>query len=215
MMTIPMGLTHMKSLFLTILLAFLSTVCNAQSVYESNGSIFLKDQKGSEIRLTYSGRDSEPSLSPDGAMVAFVRDTPQKRIWTGIGEAPATELWIVDVSSKKAERVLRAKNSDKMEERLSGFHALQFSQDSDSIYFLSEAWATSGAVHRLNLTTKKERFIVPGLGFEVIREGEYSGYLKVRIRKYYEEFGRGAYDCDYVLTPEGKEIKVIEDTCEE
>ena len=97
-----------------------------------------------------------------------------------------------------------------MQEVLAGFSVPQFSQDSKTIYFLSAAWATSSAVHRLDLTTKEEMFIAPGNSLQVMRDGKHKGCLKVNQHRYYE--GGGSYDSDYLLSPEGEEIEKIEDS---
>jgi hypothetical protein len=145
--------------------------------------------------------------------VVFVRGTENEPIDAGVSGADADELWVMDINSKKAETVLRPRAASNMAEVIAGISVPQFSQDSKSIYFLTAAWATSGAVHRLDLPTKEERFVAAGNRVKVIRTGEYDGFLRVNQKRYYK--GGGTYWCDYVLTPDGKEVKVIEDSCEE
>jgi hypothetical protein len=185
----------------------------SQYVYDRNGNIFLRDMSGAEIQLSSSGHDSAPSLSPNGELVVFVCGTSDKTIDAGAGDVDATQLWIVDICSKKAKRVLNSKASGKMQEVLAGFSVPQFSQDSKSVYFLSAAWVTSCAVHLLDLTRQEEKFIAPGNSLKVMREGQYQGYLIVNQHRYYE--GGGSYDADYLLSPEGQEIKKIEDPSED
>jgi hypothetical protein len=99
-----------------------------------------------------------------------------------------------------------------VKEVLAGLSKPQFSPDSKNVYFLSQAWTTSNAVHKVDLRTKTVTFISPGNSLEVIQKGKYSGYLKVNMHRYHR--GGGSYYCDYLLTPEGKEIKVFEKSCD-
>jgi len=197
---------------LTTLLASLTVCAYGQSVHEKGGNIYFTDSAGQEIQLTSTGRDTSPSLSPNGRLIVFVRTNTYEKIDAGVGEVDHTELWVVNLGDKKSERVLGSRDAANPKEILAGFADPQFSNNSKDIYFLSAAWATSGAVHRLDLQTKEERFISSGLNFEVIRKGRFKGNLRINKHKYYKE--GGSYDCDYIVTPNGKEIKIIEDSCD-
>src|SRR5947209_15450300 len=99
------------------------------------------------MQMTSSGRDTEPVLSPDGKWIVFVRTIPGKRISTGAGDADATELWQIRADGKEPSLLVRSKESEKMETVLAGFSKPQFSTNGQLVYFVSVAWATSGALH--------------------------------------------------------------------
>jgi hypothetical protein len=205
--------SHTRFIFLfTLLFTLLPVYSYGQSVYEHDGNIFFSDANG-ERTLTTSGVDSQPALSPDGKLVVFVRHTLNKPVETGSGDGSPDELVIMHLETNTMHKIVEAKPSLKMEEVLAGFSKPQFSSDSKSVYFLSKAWTTSAAIHKVDLHTKKVTFISPGNSLEVIQRGKYTGYLKVNIHRYHR--GGGSYDCDYLLTPEGREVKVIEGSCDE
>lgn len=183
---------------------------NAQKPFVRNGNIYLLSGAGEPKALTSSGQDAEPVLSPDGKWIVFVRALPGKEISTGVG-SPATELWQISADGKNATLLVRSKESDRMESVLANFSNLQFSTDGRYVFFLSDAWATSGALHVVDTTNGKERFVCPAGGFEVIRSGEYRDCLLVSQHRYF--IGGGSYDWWWLVRPNGKEVGPVgEDT---
>ena len=177
---------------------------HAQKVSIQNGNVCISSANGEAKTLTSSGHDSEPALSPDGKWIGFVRTIPGKEISTGSGNAEATELWQIRVDGKNPSALVRPKGSDKMETILAGFSTPRFSTNGKLIYFLSEAWSTSGALHVVDTTNSKEHFICPGLEFEVVRSGEYRDCLLVAQHRYF--IGGGSYDWFWLLRADGKEV---------
>ena len=199
---------------LSAVLAFASIwigIANAQKVSVQNGNICIGEPAGEIKKLTSSGHDSEPALSPDGKWIVFVRTIPGKRISTGAGDADVTELWQIRADGKESTLLVRSKESDKMETILAGFSKPEFSTNGRLVYFVSEAWATSGALHVVDTTNGKEHFVCPGLEFEVVRSGEYRDCLLVAQHRYF--LGGGSYDWFWLLRPDGKEVGAVgEDT---
>jgi len=178
----------------------------AQQVSVQNGNVILAGKT-----LTNSGHDSEPVLSPDKKWIAFVRTIPGKKISTGTGEADATELWQIRADGKELTALVRPKGGDKMQSILAGFSKPQFSSNGKLVYFLSEAWTTSGALHVVDTTNGKEHFVCPAAEFEVILSGEYRDDLLVQQHRYF--IGGGSFDWFWLLKPDGKEVGPVgEDT---
>lgn len=87
------------------------------------------------------------------------------------------------------------------------------------IYFLSSAWATSAAIHKITwnkiinavnnipVTIDDIEFITNGNLFYVIQSGKYQGYIIANQHKY--RSGGGAYDIYVLISSLGKEIKEI------
>jgi len=200
----------MKRLFLLLCLA-LAVPAFAQSVSVTNGNIQFTDKSGQTTALTSSGRDSDPVLAPDGKWVAFVRKIDGKKVASGSDEMDPTELWQVRVDGKEPTMLLRCRESQKMESLLAGFENLQFSANGKLLYFVTPAWATSGAVHVVDTTNRKERYLFPGNNLKIVTGGEYKDCLLVQQHRYF--IGGGSYDWFWLLRPDGKEVGPVgEDT---
>lgn len=178
----------------------------AQQISVENGNVILAGKT-----LTTSGHDSGPVFSPDGKWIVFIRRVSGKKLSTGAGEADSTELWQIRADGKEPTALVRSRVSDKMETLLAGFSKPQFSSNGKLVYFLSEAWTTSGALHVVDTTNSKEHFVCPALEFEVVPSGEYRDDLLVQQHRYF--IGGGSYDWFWLLKPDGKEIGPVgEDT---
>ncbi len=175
----------------------------AQSVSVKNGNIQFTNKAGRTMALTSSGRDSDPCLSADGRLVAFVRATPERKVPKDLGDE-TSEIWIVGSDGKYPRKVVEPKAAEKMEDVLAEMRVPQFSNDGRKLFFESSAWATSGAIHVLDLGTRKEHFVCGGGRLEVIRSGEYKDCLLVQQHRYF--LGGGSYDWYWLLHADGKEI---------
>ncbi|WP_417026864.1 hypothetical protein [Citrobacter sp.] len=99
-----------------------------------------------------------------------------------------------------------APNSDP-EKNLSGFYNLYLSPDAKELFFNSEAWATAGAVHSLNISTGSVKYITAGDLACVVLSGEYQGNLVVAKHKYFVQ--GGSHDDLYLVDLKGKEIGLV------
>ena len=187
-----------------ILLAFTSALIARPVVSERAGNIYLSGD-GAEKQLTSSGRDSTPLLAPDGKWVVFIRAIDGKPIPNGSDEdGKPAELWQVRVDGKEPTRLVRTRAGEKPESMIGGFENLQFSADGKQVYFVSPAWATSGAVHVVDTTNGKERFVLAGNNLVVVPKGEYRDCLLVQQHRYF--IGGGSYDWFWLFRPDGKEV---------
>ena len=76
---------------------------------------------------------------------------------------------------------------------------------------MTPAWAVSGAVHVVDTTNRKERYLLPGSDVKVVPSGEYKDCLLVLQHRYF--VGGGSYDWYWLLRPDGKEVGPVgEDT---
>ena len=107
--------------------------------------------------------------------------------------------------------LVRTRNAETMEDLIANFDGVQFSSDGRMVYFVTAAWATSGAVHVVDTTNRKERFVVAGHNVRVVPSGEYRDHLLVQQHRYF--LGGGSYDWFFLFTPGGREVGVVgEDT---
>lgn len=175
------------------------------------GNVVLQTSQGGSKQLTTSGRDARPVVSPDGKWVVFVRSIPGKQISTGSGDVDAEELWQIGADGKDEIKLVAPREAKEVSDLIANFTGLQFSADGRLVYFITPAWATSGAVHVVDTTNRKVRFIVPGNDLKVIHSGEYIDCLLVMQHRYF--LGGGSYDWYWLFKSDGKEIGPVgEDT---
>lgn len=178
-------------------------------VFSKEGNIYYEPNEGKTLKLTTKNIDENPILSPNRHFIAFIRRSNQI-IPKGCGDFSDTgskygnEIWIYDFESKK-ERLLVANNFDcnTPEKLIVDPTDLQFSPDSKTLYFITSAWVTSGAVHAVNTDGTGQRYVIPANSLEVIPIGEYKGFLIVNQHRYF--IGAGSYDWYWVFSPSGKE----------
>jgi hypothetical protein len=200
-----------KTIFAVLCLAFAASAF-AQSVSVTDGNIQFTDKSGKTTALTSSGRDSDPVLAPDGKWVVFVRKIDGPKIATATDEVDPTELWQVRVDGKEPTMLLRCGDvKDDKDHPLAAFQSLQFSTNGKLVYFSSPQWATSGAIHVVDTTNRKQHYLFPGNEVRVVTGGEYKDCLLVQQHRYF--IGGGSYDWFWLFRPDGKEVGPVgEDT---
>ena len=193
--------------FIGCLIALMATgVTTAASVKETKGNIYYVADNGKVRQLTTSGVDSSPQLSPDGKTIAFVQR--RESDVTDPDYSPS-DIWLMDTSGKNQRVVVTAQPSSEPEDALSGLNTPTFAPDGKLIYFMSAAWATSGAIHVLDVRTGKTRFLSPGNALKMVPSGEYAGHLILSKHKYFA--GGGSYDFYWLVSPTGEEVTPIGD----
>lgn len=185
-----------------------ATPALAQSVTVRDGNVAYRAAAGAAPRqLTRTGLDRDAVLSPDGRTIAFIRGTPGDSVWVGAGPEEATALWTMRVDGSGARLRVAGRAAEVARDMLAALQAPRFSPDGRRIYFLSAAWATSGAVHVLDVATGRERFLVAGNSLDVVPSGEYAGFLVVSQHRYLP--AGGSYDAYWLFTPDGEEARSI------
>ncbi len=180
----------------------------AQRVTTQDGNVIYHAPAGAAPRqLTRTGLDRDAVLSPDGRTIAFIRGTPGDSVEVVAGPEEATSLWTMGVDGGGARMHVTGRAAEVAGEMLAALQAPRFSPDGRRIYFLSAAWATSGAVHVLDLSTGSERFLVAGNSLDVVPSGEYAGFLMVSQHRYF--LAGGSYDWYWLFTPDGQEVDPI------
>jgi WD40 repeat protein len=192
---------------LLVLVLALPAWAGGPRVVEDKGQLVLVEPNGAKRTLTSSGQDSQPSLSPDGRAVVFVRRGSAGMLESATGEVEGNELWWMELAGGKARRLVRSTGSEEPKKFLGGLQSPQFSADGKTVFFLSAAWVTSSAVHKVDIATGKEQFVTPGNSLEVVTRGEHRGRLIVQMHKYF--LGGGSYDWYWLLEPDGREVGPI------
>jgi hypothetical protein len=198
----------MRTLLLSLAIAAAATAAHA-GVTVAHGNIVLNGRV-----LTSGGHDSAPVLAPDGKFVVFQRanHAPAKDCAADGSDGKPLELWRVNSDGSDGRRLLATHGGPKVESVICDFANAQFNSSSTLLYFETPAWATSGAVHVLDMATGKERLFVPGNGLRVLadcRDKRYRDDLIVGQHRYF--VFSGSYDWAFLFTPAGKEVGPIGD----
>jgi hypothetical protein len=196
-------------LFSFIACLFVIASSSFASVFVKAGNIYYS-HKGQDIQLTNTNQDGSPILSPNKKLVAFIRTghqiIPQKCLdFSDISSKFGNQIWIYNIANK-TERLLVDNNfsCNNPQKRIVDPQQLHFSPNSRTLYFVTSAWAVSGAVHAINVDGTNYRYIQPANELEVITSGDYQGYLALQQHRYF--IGGGSYDWYWLFTPDGKEI---------
>jgi hypothetical protein len=177
-----------RVIFLLLGLSLIATgSAFAQTASVKDGNVFFVAKDNTSRQLTFSGLDSEPSLSFGGDQVVFVRRTPDLKIDTGV-PGPGrdfyqidNELWIVStMGAAPPRRILRGHAGTFTigpQLVLAGFSSPHFSLDGKLVFFEAATWATDAAIYSVDVASGSPKMLYVGVGFEVIRIGKYKGYL--------------------------------------
>ncbi len=200
----------MKPILGLIILLSGTVAAQAQAtrVYSDAGSIVI-ERNGSSTKLTTSEMDLDPVLSPNGASVVYTRQ--------GRGRSPRTyefnqvcpteprpeQLRRINVDGSGDQLLLMGRKGEP-ERQLCDFRSKQLSSDGHRLYFLTPAWAASGALHVYDMRAGEEHFLMPAKGVLVLSfcPNRYKDHLVVLSRRYF--MLGGSYDWYWLYDPTGK-----------
>ncbi len=187
---------------------------NAQvlGVQVRNGDVYVQDS-GSLRRLTHDGQNTEAVRSRDGSLIAFVRKEGEQ------GSSEMNSLFLCIVSARRCDRVVLPREDQKPEDNLTDITSPQFSYQASaqpngrvvgSIFFLTSAWATSGAIHRVTLgPNSTATFVAAANDYSVVPSGRFAGALQVSQHKYATN-GEGSCELNSIMDPNtGKRLALL------
>jgi hypothetical protein len=133
---------------------------------------------------------------------------------TGCGDCEATELWSRDTRKGQEYLLVRGRVGAEAEKIIADIQAPVFSPDFGTVYFLSAAWAVSSAVHKVDIRSRTESFVIDGNSVFVIRTGPLRGMLLVdraliKSDQNGNSLGRRSYL--WLVSSDGKPIREIGD----
>ena len=198
----------MRAVLLSLTMALFAAAAHA-GVAADHGNIVLNGRT-----LTTGGHDSVPVLSPDGRLVVFLRanHTPAKDCAADGSDAKPVELWRVNSDGSGVRRLLTTHGATRPENAICDFANMQFNSIGALLYFETPAWATSGAIHVLDLATGKERLFLPGNGLQVLARCRNARYRDDVIAAQHRYFVfSGSYDWAFLFTPAGREVGPLGD----
>jgi dipeptidyl aminopeptidase/acylaminoacyl peptidase len=191
-----------------LLLATLPALAAAAppAALERDGNVYYQAGDGSLRQITRDGGYGAPILSPDGRTIAFVREDRKP---DSSDQGGLTSLWIADVATGAARKLLAGRPDDDPKRDLAWFRDPVFSLDGGFVYVEAQAWATSGAIHQIDVATGRERFVVDGWLYGVLRNGRYRGHLVVGQHKYHGAPNYGSYNPVSVFRPDGTKVLTV------
>jgi hypothetical protein len=194
---------------LVILLSgIVAAQAQATRVYSDAGNIVI-ERNGSSAKLTTSEMDLDPVLSPNGGFVVYTRQgrgrSPRNYEFnqTCPAEPRPDQLRRINVDGSGDQLLLTGRKGEP-EHQLCDFRSKQFSADARRLYFLTPAWASSGALHVYDMRAGDEHFLMPAKGLLVLSfcANKYKNYLVVLSRRNF--LLGGSYDWYWLYDPTGK-----------
>ena len=213
------------AIMLVALLPEATAVASPQMrVFAESGNIVL-ERGAARTRLTSSGRDSDPVLSPTRTFVVFTRQTNPSRDYSpgeGCETAAGDELRRIGVDGSGESVLLRGRIGTP-KSQLCVFSDKQFNSDGQRLYFLTRGWALEEALHVYSFRTHVSGFVRAASDVMVLRscQGRYKDALVLLEHRYFV-FG-GSYDWYWVydatgtreLGPLGESAHAAEQECED
>ncbi len=187
----------------------------AVEVEVEEGNIFAVDGLEKRIQLTSYGLDRDPSLSPDGRRVVFIRETPGRLIDLGPvdGESvlvSAGEIWVAEVDGSGSRCIAEGREQGESPRGASepyyGFETPLFKSCSEKIVFRCICWATSSAVYEIDLRDLSTRYLTHGNALEVILTGKYKDHLLIQQHRNRQE---GSYDWYWLVASDGRVLDSV------
>ncbi len=181
-------------------------------VYSDAGNIYIERggaNNAIRTKLTSSEMDVDPVLAPNGAYIVYTRqgrgrtvhgyDTSQ----VCSAEPRPDELRQINADGSGDKLLLKGRKGSP-ERQLCDFRNKQFSADGRRLYFLTPGWATSGALHVIDMRSGDERFVTPANNLLVLSfcRNKYKDDLVVLVHRYF--LLGGSYDWYWLYDPTGK-----------
>ena len=159
-------------------------------------------------RLTRDGHATEVTKSRDGSLIAYIHSEGRQ------DTEAMNSISLCVVSAKTCRIIVNPKIADEPKENLTGATSPCFSYQASagadgsvvgSIFFLTNAWATSGAVHRATLGPNPTvSFVTDSNSLSVVQKGRFAGALDISQHIYAPQ--GGSCDQERIFDPNTKKV---------
>ncbi len=207
--------------FLIISLCFFTSLGRSQEVTKTfikSGNIFLQYDNADTHQITFKGLDSHSMLSSDKKYLIFIRtirnqEEPEEGV-EYIEESKIVQFTIATSSEKvlvqgcksdgSGSSVISYAESDQYPfSGLCNITNVMLSPDGQRVYFETDAWTTSHAIHYCFVPTGKIALFGSGSLNEILPNGD----INVGITAI--EPNKGRYTQNWLFDKNGNEIKAI------
>ena len=185
-----------------------------EEIWSFGGNVFASDPARRVRQLPLLMPAATPDLSPDRQQIVFVRyrpravDEPYSGHLYGREESPVGDIWIARVDGSHPELVLKGGRQPQLvpplpdfPKELEGISSPKFDAVGKRIYFIADAWVTSGAIYVLDLETREVKFFTDGNVFVVLHGAPHSSKLLVLKHRYYSPPRQGSFDHFWLVSP--------------
>jgi hypothetical protein len=142
----------------------------------------------------------EHVVAPGGKVVYYIMQMPS----TDAAGNPTLQIEETRNLNRSFRTLLASRPADDPKQNLTGFSHLNLSPDGKTLYFETDAWATSGAIHAINLSTGGVSYVTAGELACVVLSREYQGDLVVEQHRYFVQ--GGSHDDLWLYNSTGKQI---------
>jgi hypothetical protein len=203
----------MKNVFFSLLAIFIITACKDIAFVDTfvrGNNIYVTKTNGKIEQVTYTGKDSHPLLASDKKTVYFIRQGGNigEYEYKGVEQLAVMRVDLENLKEEKLTDTIHYKDWKTTREiyEITGF---TLSQDGRFIVFITQKWATSGVLVKLNPITRQLTEISHGDKFEVLKDGQYKDYIIVTRSSIKSNAGRQW--SNWLIDIDGNEIKEIGD----
>ncbi len=134
---------------------------------------------GDYFHLLQQERDTKNGLTGGDDMAAVIVETDKPKIWTGLGQMPHDEIWLV---RGKKELLVVSRGDEDKKNVIACISNPLISFDKTKVYFQTELAYGWPSVHVIDVRTKKISYVTDGSLNSIIREGKHKGKLRTAER---------------------------------
>ena len=180
----------------------------AEQVSLHDGNIYYVDDGGGVRQLTSAGMDSDPSISPDGRTVVFIRRTTTPAGFTEPTDPhpTRTQVCLLSVTGAANMKVVYDGAVAVGQHRYATFSEPHMAPDNRHVYFLIHLAVVEFGLVKLDLADGQVRMISEALDWHLITSGRYAGDLVVQKRKTHPDGINLSY---WLLSEDGKELGYV------
>jgi len=197
------------SIVITVLLLSVPVISqHISGVFQSHGNVYLQFGKSSFTPITKGKMDTLPKLSNNKKYVIFLRVLPKNHTSQIIRYdiATSTESVLVQANTDHPEvctPISYANSDDYPFPCLGSISNIELSPDNKRIYFETDAWAVSAAIHYYDITTSKIYFFHSGSITRIFSNGMLDVQITVND-------GHGRYWQNWLFNSKGKKVRSFE-----
>lgn len=197
------------AIVLASIAGLLSSQASAQvlGVQVKNGDVYVQQPQGWG-RLTRDGRATDVTKSRDGSLIAYIHSDG------GQDSDTMNSISLCVVAARSCKIIVAPKSANTPEENLTGATSPRFSYQASagsngnivgSIFFMTSAWATSGAIHRATLGPNPTvTYVTSSTSLSVVQNGKFAGALNISKHIYAPK--GGSCDQERIFDPNTKKV---------